>query len=290
MLVHISNGTGLIWDPDTILELRTRHHVVGALIGTLPRMPLQNVFKSLPLVLMPEEVTLLLENGLALAVDGAASHRSPSQSEIDADALNARRNDSGDIPDAAAFRLRAKSKQSDVASDSERDGDSDAFFTPVASPLPARAASPTPSSTPSIIFAPAPINIVTTYAASRTLPWFEPKGVDITEARRSELWTWPRTDAERLRLKVFKGLWDKGYYISSGSKFGGDYLMYPGDPSRYHSHFVVSIVAPDRAFGPLDAVTFGRLGTTVKKSHAVCSWDEDRDELVSFCVQWSGWN
>lgn len=36
------------------------------------------------------------------------------------------------------------------------------------------------------------------------------------------------TDLERLRYKVFKDLWSKGYYLTCGMKFGGDFLVYEG--------------------------------------------------------------
>lgn len=33
---------------------------------------------------------------------------------------------------------------------------------------------------------------------------------------------------QKLRYKVFKDLWYKGYHLTSGLKYGGDYLVYPG--------------------------------------------------------------
>lgn len=39
------------------------------------------------------------------------------------------------------------------------------------------------------------------------------------------------TDLERIRYKVFKNLWLKGYYITCGMKFGGDFLVYEGNIS-----------------------------------------------------------
>lgn len=41
---------------------------------------------------------------------------------------------------------------------------------------------------------------------------------------------WPYTGQKKheLRFKVFRDLWQKGYYLTSGSKFGGDFLVYPG--------------------------------------------------------------
>jgi hypothetical protein len=32
----------------------------------------------------------------------------------------------------------------------------------------------------------------------------------------------------RHRYLIFKDLWEKGFFLGSGSKFGGDFLVYPG--------------------------------------------------------------
>lgn len=44
-------------------------------------------------------------------------------------------------------------------------------------------------------------------------------------------WTFPSTDEERLRYKIFKDFWESGHFLTSGSNFGGDFLVYPGKPS-----------------------------------------------------------
>ena len=41
-------------------------------------------------------------------------------------------------------------------------------------------------------------------------------------------WDFPSSEMEKLRYKVFRELWEQGYYLTSGSKFGGDFLVYPG--------------------------------------------------------------
>ncbi|KAI8910630.1 hypothetical protein DFJ77DRAFT_102344 [Powellomyces hirtus] len=130
--------------------------------------------------------------------------------------------------------------------------------------------------------------------SSSQLPWYndasEHLRLDHSQATASGLWRYPSTEQETLQYKVYCALWAKGYYITSGSKFGGDYLLYPGDILRYHSHYVASVVPMEKLHSPLDAVMFGRLGTAVKKSHAVCSWDVVKDEFVCYCIQWTGWN
>lgn len=44
-----------------------------------------------------------------------------------------------------------------------------------------------------------------------------------------EDWAYPTTSFEKLRYAVFKDLWEKGFYLTSGQKFGGDFLAYPGN-------------------------------------------------------------
>jgi tRNA intron endonuclease, catalytic C-terminal domain len=47
-------------------------------------------------------------------------------------------------------------------------------------------------------------------------------------ARAARVWSYPSSAEERARCEVFRDLWEKGYYMGGGSKFGGDWLVYPG--------------------------------------------------------------
>ena len=47
-------------------------------------------------------------------------------------------------------------------------------------------------------------------------------------ARAADVWNYPATPEDRARCEVFRDLWEKGYYLGGGSKFGGDWLVYPG--------------------------------------------------------------
>ena len=59
---------------------------------------------------------------------------------------------------------------------------------------------------------------------------------------------------------MYRDLVLRGYFLTPGIKFGGQFLVYPGDPYRYHSHFVAIIVDHHSALHPLDLVAAGRLG------------------------------
>lgn len=54
--------------------------------------------------------------------------------------------------------------------------------------------------------------------------------------------------------------------MTGGTKFGGDFLVYPGDPARYHSHYVVTVVHEDDPIEARSLVAMGRLGSNVKKT------------------------
>ena len=68
---------------------------------------------------------------------------------------------------------------------------------------------------------------------------------------------------------LFAHLHSKGYYLAPGLRFGCQYMAYPGDPLRYHSHFLANGLRWDEEFDLLDLVGGGRLGTGVKKSFVI---------------------
>ena len=96
-----------------------------------------------------------------------------------------------------------------------------------------------------------------------------------------------RSDVLRARCRVMADLHGRGYWVTPGVKFGGDFLVYPGDPHRYHSHFVAVVVGWSQSVVPLDIVSFGRLGTVVKKALVLCSVGPD-DEVQYVTAAWTG--
>ncbi|KAJ8098856.1 tRNA intron endonuclease [Lipomyces tetrasporus] len=112
------------------------------------------------------------------------------------------------------------------------------------------------------------------------------------------------------RFDVYKYLHKRGYFISPGLRFGSQFLAYPGDPLRYHSHYLVRGLGYGEEFSLLELVGSGRLGTGVKKAWMVgghvpdddqhklaaldsskiieSEGDESIEDFVSFCVEWAG--
>lgn len=115
-------------------------------------------------------------------------------------------------------------------------------------------------------------------------PWYDTLTsgailTDLTEARADGVWQYPQTALERARCSTFRALWERGMFLGQGVKFGGEFLVYPGDPLRYHSHFVTTTIRhPDLAIQPMELVAFGRLGTATKKAHLLCCYDAEEDD------------
>ena len=88
--------------------------------------------------------------------------------------------------------------------------------------------SPSPSSQPP---ANATVYTVAVPTTSDAFAWYAPGAhtyETLDAAREAGVWTYPATKEERARCEVFRDLWEKGYYLGGGGKFGGDWLVYPG--------------------------------------------------------------
>lgn len=88
---------------------------------------------------------------------------------------------------------------------------------------------------------------------------------------------------------LYKHLHANSYFLSPGLRFGCQFMAYPGDPLRFHSHFVVTGMGWDEEIEMRDIVGGGRLGTGVKKAWMVGGEDNDKLGTVrTFCVEWGG--
>ncbi|KAF2719364.1 SEN34 subunit of tRNA-splicing endonuclease [Polychaeton citri CBS 116435] len=114
-----------------------------------------------------------------------------------------------------------------------------------------------------------------------------------------------KQDLERLppvpaSYSLYRYLHERGYFLSPGLRFGCQYTAYPGDPLRFHSHFLCNGMDWDEEFDLLDLVGGGRLGTGVKKGYLIGGQEhkaggEDNEEVGgkneevrAFCVEWAG--
>ncbi|KAI8999004.1 hypothetical protein BD414DRAFT_476685 [Trametes punicea] len=305
--LRVSNRKAYVWDVEDIATLRAKHHICGVLTGTLPHLSQQNVFLGVPLVLLPEEVVLLVEKQLAVLIDDPSAHQ-PASAEALA-RWNTEREESAKRQIAIAEAERASEKAAKLSTSEEairkrkeREAKraAAARAKALAEGLPVEDLSASTSNLlidesrrPSTPSKSAPLTFnVTIPASSSDIEWYNPEAhaySTLESARAAGVWDYPTTSFERAKCRVFQDLWEKGHFMGGGIKFGGDFLVYPGDPLRYHSHFVATVIeSPTAPLTPMEVVAHGRLGTATKKSHLFCEWDERKQEVTYFSVEWAG--
>ena len=96
---------------------------------------------------------------------------------------------------------------------------------------------------------------------------------------------------------LFRYLHSKGFFATPGLRFGCHYTVYPGDPLRFHSHYLTTGLDWDEEFDLLDIVGGGRLGTGVKKAYLIGGEDPDAlseeggdgtKAVRAFSIEWAG--
>lgn len=94
--------------------------------------------------------------------------------------------------------------------------------------------------------------------------------------------------------RVYASLQKRGLVVSPGARFGGKFIVYPGDPLRFHSHMVVSSPL-DYRNDPIqfrDVFNGSRLSTTVKKIWVLSGIDkqkpEEEEQVKFFSIEWAG--
>ncbi len=86
------------------------------------------------------------------------------------------------------------------------------------------------------------------------------------------------------KCAVFADLWRRGIWLTSASKFGGEFLAYMGDPVSYHAAYVVLVVPSAAPLLLCELAALGRLSNAVKKAGVVASVENDVVSYLS--IEW----
>jgi tRNA-splicing endonuclease subunit Sen34 len=88
-------------------------------------------------------------------------------------------------------------------------------------------------------------------------------------------WRLARPD-RMLHARVFSTLWALGYFLTTGFKFGGDFLCYGEDPMSCHAIAIVHVLTPERPeLRRVERSCFGRLATAARKLAILVSINAD---------------
>lgn len=280
-----------VWNADDWLKLRRNHRVLGELVGSLPKPTRQDVFSGLPLLLLPEEVTLLLEKNIARLVRCASLEKLPNESLSkrfkeyretlfleQAECLKeSRKRQITSVMDKIVegkkrkiLGLHTSKKNMRKSLDKKTQESLDSIEIDTQELLKEELAK-LPTLTQSEML----VQTCTVY------PWSSSDELETLE------WEYPFTPHQQLRYKVYKDLWEKGYYISSGEKFSGDFLVYPGDPIIFHSQFIVQCKRKDEEMTVAELVAQCRISCHVRKILVFAVYCEKEDKVKYQSFQWT---
>jgi tRNA-splicing endonuclease subunit Sen34 len=86
--------------------------------------------------------------------------------------------------------------------------------------------------------------------------------------------------------RVYEYLNREGYWMTPGLRFGCDYTAYPGDPLRFHSHFMVHVEKEGEEVDMLTLVGGGRVATQTRKAWMLAGAVDG--EIRVFSIEWAG--
>lgn len=205
----VTAGGCVVYDLDDAVALRRKLRVCVSPLG----VDMAGLGPSLPVALMPEEVTYSLGRGwIRLASGTVSSHTA-----------------------ATAGGKRAREESSDGAAGKKvklEDGS---------------AAAAEPTAAPS-----------TTGSGS---------GGDSDSGSTSDavVWHYPQTTREHLRYTVYCDMVSRGFTVTSGAKFGGDFMAYAADPFFVHAQMIVTVMGWEEVLPLPDLVALARVASTTKK-------------------------
>ena len=250
--IYHTDTAFLIWDVEVILQLREQLGIVGELVGTLPRKPRQNRAHGLPLEILKEEAVLLQHSGRAAIVELGGSPTARSE-QLYCKLLSASYHEQNQYLLSSIYAKSQKFVENPAKHPAHLDltGEVD-----IANPP---------------------------YHLQRL---FEREVSDFWQADYTALQSVELTAAEKRRLAVVRDLCRRKYKITSGSKFGGDFLVYPGDPLVYHAYFVVRVFAGEMEVNAAELLALSRLASSVKKVAVAALVSGTVVRYIS--IQWSG--
>ncbi|PLB47202.1 SEN34 subunit of tRNA-splicing endonuclease [Aspergillus steynii IBT 23096] len=281
-------GKYFLFSIDAVTYLRREHHVCGVLSGTLPQIPQQNIFLGLPLELMPEEARLLVEKGVACIVDEVNAQRHGMKALMEADRqkylhdLESQGLQAMQLQNSRKEQQKEKSLQKIAAKKAKKAAEKQSgdkteepivdFFADNQKSESSETASISATSDPALGITPA--------TSVSLLP---------SQPAAEHLMPLPEVPSS---YPLFAHLHSEGYFLSPGLRFGCQYLAYPGDSLRFHSHFLVVSTEWDQELDLMDLVAGGRLGTGVKKGFLIGGAEKDEtgegEKVRTFSLEWAG--
>ncbi|XP_059187607.1 tRNA-splicing endonuclease subunit Sen34 [Centropristis striata] len=265
--VSVCDSAPLLWRVEDLRSVRSQG-LVGALLGSLARTPRQNARLGRPLLLLPEEERLLTHCHAAATPD----NQDGKGAELG-------------VQQYQEEQQRSYEEQSVLALEDRKSAMRRAMTSNTAGGLDKALSSCLTALDRSFTF-PRSAMVVQLSTARAGLSHCPEARAFLRAVRPIKAQDELRCDTSA-RYQVFRDLRGQGFYLTSAGKFGGDFLVYPGDPLRFHAHFIAVCLSEDESVCLLDVLAVARLGSNVKKTVLLCSPGTDGRVLYT-SLQWSG--
>ncbi|RKF59290.1 putative tRNA-splicing endonuclease subunit tsp-4 [Erysiphe neolycopersici] len=282
----------LLFDVNTVIYLRRTYHICGTPIGTLPQIPQQNLFLGLPIELMKEEVKLLADRHAAYIIDDSSCHKERYGIDEDGDRLRyieSLKLQGLKISQFLQIEKRKKTERAliKLANPSNKETTKiDQKNCEDVNPISDLINQNTPNFQDNTGIEPGDSH---TNAASVVMY----KNFHAITPTTSYLRSDQNAAHESIPLvprsyALYKHLHDLGYFILPGLRFGCNYNVYPGDPLRFHSHFIAVGYDWRQSIPVFDIIGGGRLGTAVKKGFLIGGLCAETEQVRTFAIEWAG--
>lgn len=250
--IHIGSlNAGFIWNAADWFELRRTYHIVGNLTGIRCSAAKNSKILALPCQLLPEEITLLVEENICKLVQTSYDYD---------DVFNGKEK-------FDTYKKQIQHEQMDTF----RKTKEKSIYNMIDTIIKNKEIKTKETIDKNEIFQDE-LNKIQPLAKEHVLvqrflgdPWLQ------TDDYSMKLWTFPNCKREKLKYAIFKDLWHKKFFITNGNKFGGDYLVYYGDPCKFHAQYIIICKYHDETFKAAELAMYGRVGSNAKKTVVIAS-------------------
>lgn len=279
--IRVCNVAGkfLVFDLESVALLRRELRTSGVLAGTTPQQPTQNMFLGLPVELDRIEAEALVRCSAVSVMNIADAHgellRQQSVDETIRSSyvktLRRRKrraclphpvNSAKPISNNESVRRAHLTAKDTLSNHALEDVNGESLSSP--GPMTGKHG-PITDSTSDL-----PFGITLSSSIDLMKPEFEQ----------------PRSTVKGKETLLSELFSNRGYYLTPGLRFGAHYSVYPGDPLRFHAHFLWNKYEWNSPILLLDLVGSGRLATAVKKSFLISGLNNEN--FQTFSIEWAG--
>ncbi|KAF2074355.1 hypothetical protein CYY_004331 [Polysphondylium violaceum] len=315
--IFIVNNECLVWDEQDIFKIRTQLKLIGTLIGSLEDLKNLSTLNSIPFYLSPYEVRLGLDKGWFRIIDESKSYPIPTKESLNT--FVSKRDDriKQQIQQNSIERLKKqqefqnedkqkeqkekklkklqlkKQKQEELNSNSSNNNISDKDKEEEQEEIKQDSNDNNNNKKQKTTHVEYINYNIPIYTSTREAIENEPESKEWRDQREKKVinsneYYFPNNEVEKIKYKVFRDLYEKGYCLTSGLKFGGTFLAYKGDPFLYHAAYIVIIKQYDQEFQSLELIKSARLAVNVNKNILFASIDPTTNDAYYIIAEWKG--